>query len=197
MTTRDRILGAIEKEALALAGLARRIHANPELRFAETKASAWLSEAAGRASRSSPSTMRSPRSGTPAVTTSLPAVRSGPFIGLASVANELPGEVILLGTPAEEGGGGKIKLLEADAFAGLDAAIMFHPLDRDLLAHGALASEWVTFRFTGRASHAVSSPWDGNSARRDPDLPAPSTASACISGMARESTASSPMAARP
>ena len=41
---------------------------------------------------------------------------------------------MILGTPGEEGGGGKIDLLEAGAFAGVDAAMMFHPLDRDVLA---------------------------------------------------------------
>src|SRR5262245_60836543 len=54
-------------------------------------------------------------------------------------AGELPGEVVFLGTPAEEGGGGKIRLIEAGAFDGVDAAIMFHPLDRTLLWHRALA----------------------------------------------------------
>src|SRR5207244_3314412 len=43
-------------------------------------------------------------------------------------------------------------------------AMMFHPLDRDVLAKGALASEWVTFRFAGHAAHAAAAPWDGRSA---------------------------------
>jgi len=88
----------------------------------------------------------------------------GAFLGLASVAADLGGEVLLLGTPGEEGGGGKIKLLEAGAFEGVDAAMMFHPFDRDLLSHRALASESLTFSFTGRPSHAAASPWDGHSA---------------------------------
>jgi amidohydrolase len=62
------------------------------------------------------------------------------------------------------GGGGKIKLLEAGAFTGLDAALMFHPLDRDLVAHHTLASLWLTFAFTGRPSHAAATPHLGNSA---------------------------------
>lgn len=69
-----------------------------------------------------------------------------------------------MGTPGEEGGGGKIKLLDAGAFAGIDAAMMFHPLDRDLLANPALASEWILFSFTGRPAHAAAAPWEGSSA---------------------------------
>src|ERR671933_627209 len=52
---------------------------------------------------------------------------------------EPPGGGVFLGTPAEEGGGGKIKLLEAGAFEGFDAAMMFHPYDRTLLTNPALA----------------------------------------------------------
>jgi amidohydrolase len=88
----------------------------------------------------------------------------GAFLGLAAVADRLGSEVVLLGTPGEEGGGGKIKLLDAGAFAGIDAAMMFHPLDRDLLTNPALASEWILFSFTGRPAHAAASPWEGSSA---------------------------------
>ncbi|HEY6175593.1 MAG TPA: peptidase dimerization domain-containing protein, partial [Kofleriaceae bacterium] len=80
------------------------------------------------------------------------------------VAERAGGEVVLLGTPAEEGGGGKIKLIEAGAFDGLDAAMMFHPFDRDLLAHTALASTWLMFDFTGVPSHAAAAPHIGASA---------------------------------
>src|SRR5690606_26463204 len=76
----------------------------------------------------------------------------------------MTGTVDLIGTPAEEGGGGKIKLLEAGAFEGVDAAMMFHPFDRDLLAHDTLASCWLELKFHGKPSHAALAPWDGNSA---------------------------------
>jgi amidohydrolase len=72
--------------------------------------------------------------------------------------------VELVGTPAEEGGGGKIKLLEAGVFDGVDAAMMFHPFDRDLLAHHALANVWLVMRFEGTPSHAAMAPWEGQSA---------------------------------
>ena len=72
--------------------------------------------------------------------------------------------VDLVGTPAEEGGGGKALLLDAGVFEGVDAAMMFHPFDRDLVAHPALASVWITMSFRGRPAHAAAAPHDGASA---------------------------------
>ena len=190
MSAFETIVSAIDSRAAALAELARKIHAHPELRFEERQASAWLAdtvEHAGvtveRGVGGLPTAFRARvgRSGGPRVAIlaeydALPEIGHacghnliaggavGAFLGLASMAEELDGEVLLLGTPGEEGGGGKIKLLEAGAFEGVDAAMMFHPLDRDLLSHQALASEWLIFSFTGRPSHAAASPWDGHSA---------------------------------
>ena len=74
--------------------------------------------------------------------------------------------MIFLGTPAEEGGGGKIRMIEAGAFEGACAAMMFHPFDRTVLWQGALAMRRMDFVFTGRPSHAAAAPWDGESALR-------------------------------
>jgi amidohydrolase len=88
----------------------------------------------------------------------------GAFLALARQRDAIAGTVDLVGTPAEEGGGGKIKLLRAGAFEDVDAAMMFHPFDRDLLAHTALAAMWIEMRFHGKPSHAALAPWDGQSA---------------------------------
>ena len=185
-----RILSTIEAQAPKLVEVSKRLHAEPELRFQEFRSAERLTaavEASGlpveRGVGGMPTAFRA-RAGRPgkarvailAEYDALPEIGHacghnliagaalGAFLGLASVAEQLPGEVVLLGTPAEEGGGGKIKLIEAGAFEGLDAAMMFHPLDRDVLWQGALASEWITFSFVGRPSHAAAAPWDGNSA---------------------------------
>ena len=92
------------------------------------------------------------------------AAAVGACCALATHAADLPGVVELLGTPAEEGGGGKIRLIEAGAFQGAAAAMMFHPFDRDLLAHPALASLWLTMTFHGKPSHAAAAPHEGRSA---------------------------------
>ncbi len=68
------------------------------------------------------------------------------------------GELLVIGCPAEEGGGGKILLLQAGVFEGVDAALMFHPGSRTMTIRGALAATRVTMRFFGKAAHAASSP---------------------------------------
>jgi amidohydrolase len=90
----------------------------------------------------------------------------GAALALHAARDRLPGEVVFLGTPAEEGGGGKIRLLEAGAFEGVDAAMMFHPFNQNLLWQGALAMTRVDMTFRGRPSHAAGAPWDGSSALR-------------------------------
>lgn len=70
----------------------------------------------------------------------------------------LRGRVEVVGTPAEEGGGGKILLLERGAFEGVDAALMFHPGARTMAVRGALAATRLTLKFYGKAAHAASAP---------------------------------------
>jgi amidohydrolase len=84
--------------------------------------------------------------------------------GLASITQKLPGRLVLMGTPAEEGGGGKIALLERGVFNGIDAAIMAHPADCEYSAVPVLAMEYLKMVFRGRAAHAAAAPWNGASA---------------------------------
>src|SRR5581483_2762784 len=65
----------------------------------------------------------------------------GAAIALASLAPELPGEIVFLGTPAEERGSGKQFMIDDGLFEGLDAALLFHPSDRTVVACDLLASE--------------------------------------------------------
>jgi len=90
----------------------------------------------------------------------------GAGLALLEVMPELPGSVLVLGTPAEESAapnsGGKVHMVNAGVFDDVDAAIMFHPatetvmtLDRSLAARG------FEFFFHGRAAHAAGAPEDG------------------------------------
>ena len=180
---------AVEAHADALLALSQRIHQHPELRFEEHQASAWLAEfvaarghAVERGIANLPTAFRAragkggPRVAILAEYDALPGVGHacghnliatgavGAFVAAASVVEAVGGEVLLLGTPAEEGGGGKITMIEAGVFEGLDAAMMFHPFDRDVLAHPALASLWLTFDFVGAPAHAAIAPHAGRSA---------------------------------
>jgi len=75
-----------------------------------------------------------------------------------------PGTLRVIGTPGEEGAGGKIIELEAGLFDDVEAALMFHPGDRTLPIRHALASCPLTFEFHGRSTHAAGSPTEGKSA---------------------------------
>lgn len=89
----------------------------------------------------------------------------GAFLSLASVADQLDGAVTLFGSPAEEGGAGKVIMLENDVFDGVAAAMMTHPIhtkssvDTPFLAAGS-----VVLQFHGKPSHAAAAPEQGISA---------------------------------
>ncbi|KAJ0061292.1 hypothetical protein NL108_014817 [Boleophthalmus pectinirostris] len=74
---------------------------------------------------------------------------------------QLPVQVVVLGTPAEEDGGGKIDLLQEGAFDGLDVVFMAHPSKEDAVYLSCVAEHDVTIRYHGKASHASAYPWEG------------------------------------
>ena len=91
-------------------------------------------------------------------------------IGLASAlkAQGAAGRVRVLGTPAEEGGGGKVKLLRAGAYKGVDASLMSHPAPyrfgdgiTGVSGTTTLANYKIHIEYRGRSTHAAASPWDG------------------------------------
>jgi amidohydrolase len=85
----------------------------------------------------------------------------GAGIGLAAVADEVGATVVVLGTPAEEGGAGKVLMLDGGAFDGLDAAMMVHPWPSDRLTATCLAVDHFDVTFTGKEAHASAAPWAG------------------------------------
>ncbi|MDD5697525.1 MAG: M20 family metallopeptidase [Victivallaceae bacterium] len=76
-------------------------------------------------------------------------------------ARGLPGTIVVLGTPAEEGEGGKIELLRAGAFADIDGCILCHPYCQTGIDPGELAVSRFNVEFHGRAAHAASAPEQG------------------------------------
>jgi amidohydrolase len=176
-----------------LSALSRRIHAHPELCFEERQASAWLGECLERELGTQGARVErgvggletafrarvgrgAPRVAILAEYDALPEIGHacghnliagsavGAFLALARQASQFEGSVEIIGTPAEEGGGGKIKLLEAGVFQGIDAAMMFHPFDRDILAHPALCSMRIAMTYVGVPAHAAAAPFAGKSA---------------------------------
>lgn len=82
----------------------------------------------------------------------------GAGLAVATAAPELPGRLLVIGTPAEEGGGGKILLARAGVFDEVDAAMMFHPSSRTIANRPSLAMVRVRVEFHGKAAHAAAAP---------------------------------------
>jgi len=80
----------------------------------------------------------------------------GAFLGLSSLLDTLPGRVCIIGTPAEEGGAGKVKLLANGAFDDVDYALMMHPSSggSNLVGRGGRAACTVKVSFEGKGAHS-------------------------------------------
>ena len=162
-----------------LLGLSHRIHAHPELAFEETQASHWVAEALAEGGFSVehgcydlPTAVRAtagtgpchvvvcaeydalPEMGHACGHNIIAAAAVGAGLGLAPVADDLGLTVTVLGTPAEEGGGGKVLMLERGAFDGADAAMMVHPAAQEAAALRGSAVSVFDVEYRGRPSHA-------------------------------------------
>ena len=93
----------------------------------------------------------------------------GAALGLQANAQDLPGQVVVIGTPAEEGGGGKIRLLDAGVFDGVDATLSSHPFSNRTIIPAAspvgeswsLAMVGYRYMYHGKAAHAAAAPEAG------------------------------------
>lgn len=190
MSLYQTVSSKIKASQAVMIDVASQIHKNPELRYQEHFASDLLSQTLSEsdfeiekpfgsletAFKASIGSKEGPVIAILAEYDALPeighacghnliaATALGAGLGLASIKSDLPGQIVVMGTPAEEGGGGKIRLIEAGAFNRIDAAMMYHPYDRNALALNALAKYVVLLDFKGKPSHAAAAPWDGNSA---------------------------------
>jgi amidohydrolase len=183
---------AIKDLAERFRATSAEIHANPESAFEEHRAAGllteWLSEegfsvetGVGGLETAFVAKSGKPSSAGPLIAIlaeydALPGIGHGcghNLIGagaalaatqLRRLAPDHPGMLAVIGTPGEEGGGGKIRLLDAGVFDQVNAALMFHPADRTLVARHALAAAHVRVDFHGVAAHAAKSPTDGRNA---------------------------------
>lgn len=86
------------------------------------------------------------------------AAAVGAGLALAESATDAGLTVSVIGTPAEEGGGGKVLMLERGSFAGQHAALMVHPGPGDVLEPEVLAAQGFDVRYEGREAHAAAYP---------------------------------------
>lgn len=86
-------------------------------------------------------------------------------IGLASVFDKLKGELLVIGTPAEETNGAKVTMADKGVFDDLDLAIMIHSSgNKSYVSYRSLAMDALEFTYRGRPAHAAASPWEGRNA---------------------------------
>jgi amidohydrolase len=179
---------AAESQRELLLHLSHTIHANPELAFKEYKAAALLTDtleqhgftvergSGGLETAFTATYQKRPGGPTIALLCEYDAL---PEIGHACGHNiigtvpigvglilrpwleEFAGTLKIIGTPAEENGGGKIKMLRAGVFDGVDVAMMVHPSTRHMTLRGSLAFHSLTCEFFGKAAHAASAPHQG------------------------------------
>jgi len=88
----------------------------------------------------------------------------GAALGAAEVCTEMDGRIVVLGSPAEEGGGGKVYMAQRGALEGVEAAMMIHPADIDLRWMTTIAIQQLTVSYQGEAAHAAAHPWQGKNA---------------------------------
>jgi amidohydrolase len=187
-TVKDRIDQAVDRLGDSLQKLSLNIHAHPELCYEEVKAAGWLAEflasqgmkverGVGGVETAFRATIETGAGPTIAIMCEYDALPSighacghnaiatagaGAGAALAAVREQLPkGRVQVIGTPAEEGGGGKVKLIRAGIFRDIDAAMMCHGWDKWILRQDLLGIVRVGFEFTGKAAHAAADPWEG------------------------------------
>jgi amidohydrolase len=166
-----------------LVGLSHWIHANPELGFGETLASGWVADWLEKsgfevergiggmdtalAGHLGPGPLHVallaeydalPELGHACGHNVIAATAVGAGVALAGVADQLGLRVTVMGTPAEEGGAGKVRLIDAGAFQGVHLALMNHPGPSDLLLPEILAAQTLQVAYTGRTAHAASFP---------------------------------------
>ncbi len=189
MGPKDAAAATVDRGAAALVELSHRIHAHPELSFEEHRAAAWCAGALAAGGF----TVEAPVAGldTAFVATAgdgpltvaicceydalpeighacghnvIAAAAVGAGLALAPLADELGCTVKVLGTPAEEGGGGKITMLEAGAFDGCNAAMMVHPWPTELVQMPCLAVAHYDVAYAGKEAHASAFPEQGRNA---------------------------------
>jgi amidohydrolase len=181
-----RVAGRVDARAETLDRLALEIHARPELAFEERFAADALASCLASESIDvrrgvgglETAFVAEAGSGRPIVAIlgeydALPGVGHacghnlmgtaavGAFLALRDVLDGLRGRVRVVGCPAEERGNGKVHLIQAGVFADVDAALTYHPGDRDEIDPLMLAMVNLDVELIGKASHAAAEPHEG------------------------------------
>jgi len=184
-----RAASAITAHAAELKALSHSLHAEPEVAFAEHRSAAKLTDSllqhgfdVRRGIAGLPTAFDAtfgsgelviglcaeydalPEVGHACGHNVIAAAALGAGFALAEVADKLGITVRVIGTPAEETGGGKVLMVDAGVFADVGAAMMVHPNPLETVASPSLAIADVAVRYTGKESHAAAAPHLGRNA---------------------------------
>jgi amidohydrolase len=183
MATKAAARERLEKVRDDLIGLSHRIHAHPELGYEEELASGWLCDYldgagfdvtkgacdiptafVGRAG-SGPLHIAIcaeydclPGIGHACGHNVIAAMGVGAGVALKDLVDDAGITLDVVGTPAEEGGGGKIALMERGAFDGVHAAMMVHPAPLDVVEPPIIAVAHFDVHYHGKEAHASAFP---------------------------------------
>lgn len=189
MSNKEKATAAFEAVEADLHGISRWMYENPEVGYEEHEASARLADylaghgfvvehpAYGLDTAFSATVGRSgprvvicceydalPEIGHACGHNIIATAALGAGIALAPIVEELGIRVTVLGTPAEEGGGGKVDLIESGACVDAAAAMMIHPSPSDMLDPSFQARASFTVEYFGKESHAAFAPAKGRNA---------------------------------
>ena len=180
---KSRVISEIENHRDELKELSLRIHANPETAFQEEKASTWLSDylrekgfavekgicglaTAFRAGYGKGKPVIAllaeydalPKIGHACGHNIIATSAVGAGIAAKLAVDEFGGTVQVMGTPAEESGGGKVYMIKGGAFKSVDAAMMIHPAGLNTATTKFLALQTLKVEFFGKPAHAAAKP---------------------------------------
>ena len=169
--------------------LSRRIHADPELAFQEVRTSRLLQSVlsaegftVSQATGSLPTSFRAvhrlstdqPRVTFTAEMDALPGLghacghniiaAAGTYAAIvlkSVIGSEVGGTIEVLGTPAEERGSGKVRMIQDGIFENSDVVLQIHPHTLDTVVGQALARRTLTVKYFGKKAHAAAAPREG------------------------------------
>jgi len=183
---KTQVMAEVDRRRDELVALSLKIHDNPEVRYKEFKAFGWITDyleenefTLERGICDLPTAFRAtygsgrptlaflaeydalPKMGHACGHNIIAAGSVGAALAAKLIVDQTGGRIVVLGTPAEEGGVGKAVMVKSGAFNNVDAAMLVHPARHNAATIEALACIGLDVEYFGKAAHAAASPHQG------------------------------------